>query len=313
MPLSKKALAMTAGFVAALSLVSLGQSPAPRGGGETLFVDDATVDWIEISSVAALREGVIDKMELQIGMEAKRNMPIGYLHSEIAELTVEKAKVAVATTATEEKAEAQRELALAIVATNVRLNARRPGMVSQEEMRKAEAEVKVAEAMKNEAIEKRKLDQAELRLAEQARNEHTIRAPFDGVVIERIKNPGESVRANEAVVKLGNLDKLRCWAYIPLEYAFRVKEGQLVDLQLRLGTGRGAPLPIEQKRFRGKITFVDPQIQAVAETAVRIYAEFDNKDHEIRPGLKANMTIYLGSEGQTNPAVGARTPTGLGR
>jgi len=36
-------------------------------------------------------------------------------------------------------------VALAIVATNERLNARRPGMVSLEEMRKSEAEVKVAE------------------------------------------------------------------------------------------------------------------------------------------------------------------------
>ena len=40
--------------------------------------------------------------------------------------------------------------------------------------------------------------------------------------------------------------------------------------------GAGEPLPIEKKRFRGKITFVDPQIQPVAETAVRIRAEFEN-------------------------------------
>lgn len=315
MPISKKALALTAGFVAALSLASLGQNPAPASRTpETLVVDDASVDWIEMSSVAALREGVIERMELQIGMEARRGKPIGYLHDEIAKLTVAKAKVAVDSTATQEKAEAQRELAVAIVATSKRLNARRPGMVSEEEMRKNEAEVKVAEAMRNEAIEKRKLDTADLALAEQAQVEHTIVAPFDGIVIERIKNPGESVRANEAVVKLGNLDKLRAFAFIPLEYAYRVKEGQIVELQLRLGGTRGAPLPIEQKRFRGKITFVDPQIQPVGETAVRVYAEFDNKDHELRPGLKATMTIFLGSEGQpANPTVGARAPIGLGR
>ena len=67
-------------------------------------------------------------------------------------------------------------------------------------------------------------------------------------------------------------------------------------------------MPIEQKRFRGKITFVDPQIQPVAETAVRIYAEFENKELELRPGLKATMTIFLNSEGGPadtgNPAVG---------
>ena len=84
-----------------------------------------------------------------------------------------------------------------------------------------------------------------------------------------MKNPGESVRANEAVVKLGNLNKLRADAYVPLEYAYRVKEGQVVEIQPKITGGRGEPLPIEKKRFRGKITFVDPQIQPVAETAVR--------------------------------------------
>jgi RND family efflux transporter MFP subunit len=311
MPLSKKIAALAKGFVAALSLAALGQVPASSRSVETLPVPEATIDWIEISQVAALREGVIDRMELQIGMEAKKGKPIGYLHSEIAELTVAKAQVAVESKATEAKAEAQRQLALAIVATNERLNTRRPGMVSLEEMRKSEAEVKVAEEMKNEAVEKRKMDQAELNLAIRMRDEHTITAPFSGIVLERMKNPGDSLRANEAIVRLGNLDRVRAWAYIPLEYAYRVKEGQLVDMQLRLGGTRGQPLPIEQKVFRGKITFVDPQIQPLAETAVRIYAEFDNKDHEIRPGLKASLNILLGSE--AGPAVGARTPSGLGR
>ena len=73
-----------------------------------------------------------------------------------------------------------------------------------------------------------------------------------------MKNPGESVRANEAVVELGNLNKLAADAYVPLEYAYRVKEGQVVEIQPRITGGRGEPLPIEKKRFRGKITFVDP-------------------------------------------------------
>src|SRR5262249_24796943 len=150
MPISKKALALAAGFIAALSLASLGQNPLPSARGtETLVVADVTIDWIEISSVAALHEGVIESMELQLGKEATKGMAIGKLYDEIAKLTVAKAQVAVKSTATQEKAEAQKELAVAIVATSKRLNARRPGMVSEEEMRKNEAEVKVAEAMRN--------------------------------------------------------------------------------------------------------------------------------------------------------------------
>jgi RND family efflux transporter MFP subunit len=321
---SKKAAALAVSFVTALSVAALAQNAAPARRAaatppsETLVLDElATLEWIEKADVAALREGVIETVELWPGMPVKKGGVIGILHRETAELTVAKAKLAANNVAAEQKARAQQELALTVVATNERLNQRRPGMVSNEELRKAEAEVKVATSMIQEAIEQSNLYKAELDLAQQAVKEHTIQAPFDGVVYERIKNPGESVRANEAVVRLGNLDRLRAWSYIPLEYAYRVKEGQIVEVQPRLQGTRGAHLPIEQKRFRGKITFVDPQIQPVAETAVRIYAEFENKDHELRPGLKAVMTIYLSPDGPAPPpstTVGARTePTQLPR
>ena len=46
---------------------------------------------------------------------------------------------------------------------------------------------------------------------------------------------------------------------------------------------------------------------------MRIYAEFENKDHELLPGMKARMTIYLAPEDAAAPApapaptVGARS------
>lgn len=320
MLIPKKAAALAAGFLTALTVATLAQNaaPAPRGTrapSETLVLDElAILEWIERADVAALREGVIQTVELWPGMPVKKDGEIGRLHMETAELTVAKAEVASKAHAAEEKARAQQQLALSVVATNVRLNKRDPNMVSKEEMLKAEAEVNVATAMIQEAIEQRKLAEAELNLALQLVKEHTISAPFDGIVYDRLKNPGESVRANEAVVRLGNLDRLRAWSYVPLEYAYRVEVGQIVEIQPRLQGSRGAQLPIEQKRFRGKITFVDPQIQPVAETAVRIYAEFENRDHELRPGLKAVMTIQLTPDGSAPasvppPTVGARNPS----
>ena len=308
---SKKAAALAAGFLAVLSAVTVAQNVAPgaagRSGAETYLIDDATVDWIEKSDVAALREGVIESMELQIGMPVQRGRPIGKLHAEMAELTVAKAQLAVTNVAAQAKAEAQKELAMTVVATNVMLNKRQKNLVSNEEMRKAEAEVKVSHAMVEEAIEKRELDRADLALAKRTLEEHIIRAPFDGLVIDRMKHPGESVRANEAVVRVGNLDKLRVFGYVSLEYAFAVKEGAIVEFQPRISGSRANRIPLENKKFRGKITFVDPQIQAVGETARRIYAEFDNRDRELQPGLKGTLTIYLNAPEAAPPAVGART------
>ena len=120
-----------------------------------------------------------------------------------------------------------------------------------------------------------------------------------------MKNPGESVRANEAVVELGNLYKL-C--------AERLRSARICvpgqggagrrDPAAASRRAKAEPLAIEKKRFRGKITFVDPQIQPVAETAVRIRAEFDNPTGELRPGLMVQMTIFL------NPEVAAAGPDG---
>ena len=137
----------------------------------------------------------------------------------------------------------------------------------------------------------------------QTLDEHTIKAPFDGIITKRMKNPGESVRANEAVVELGNLNRLAADCYVPIEYAYRVKEGQAVEIQPR--SKSRTPLPVEKKRFRGKITFVDPEIQPIGETAVRIRAEFENPGWELRPGLEGQMTIFLPAE-----AAAANPPDG---
>jgi RND family efflux transporter MFP subunit len=309
MSLSKPIAALAAGCLL-MSVAALAQSdgaaqPQANGGVQAIDLAElARIDWIERSDVACLREGVIQKMELQIGMPVKEGGTIGVLHHKFAELTVRKNKLQADSTAPTEKAEAQKEVAASVVARNLRLNDRKPGMVSAEDVAKAEGELKVAVAQLHEAKENREIADADLKLAIQTLEEHTIKAPFDGVIIKRMKNPGESVRANEAVVQLGNLYKLSANAYVPLDFAFRVKEGQVVEIQPRVTQGKGEALAIEKKRFRGKITFVDPQIQPVAETAVRIRAEFDNPAGELRPGLMVQMTIFL------NPEVAAVGPDG---
>jgi RND family efflux transporter MFP subunit len=313
MSLSKPIAALAAGCLL-MSVAALAQTggdaqrPADSGIQAIDLAELARIDWIERSDVACLREGVIQKMELQIGMPVKEGGTIGVLHREMAELTVRKNQLQADSTAPTEKAEAQKDVAASVVARNLRLNERKPGMVSAEDVAKAEGEFKVGVAQVHEAKENRDIAQADLNLAKQTLLEHTIVAPFDGIIIKRMKNPGESVRANEAVVQLGNLYKLSANAYVPLDFAFRVKEGQIVEIQPRVTHGKGEPLAIEKKRFRGKITFVDPQIQPVAETAVRIRAEFQNPTGELRPGLMVQMTVFLNTEVAGAGADGAAPP-----
>ncbi|WP_435006245.1 efflux RND transporter periplasmic adaptor subunit [Tundrisphaera lichenicola] len=315
MPLIRKALALSVGLSAILTASSIAQSQKPEVADSQLIIEDATIDFYQKSDVSALREGVIEKMELRIGKEVGppdkdgRGPVIGYLVKKAAELAAEEARIQAEGEGGLLKAKAQKELAAVVVSRNAALLRKGKGYVSQEEVQKAEAEYAVADAAVVEATDMLKLAAAKLKSAERVVEEHIIRAPFSGVIIEERKHEGESVRANEPVVTIGNLDTVRVWAYIPVEYAFRVTPGTEMVIQPRLGGNRKHP--IEQKQFRGVISFVDQSIQPVAETAVRIYADLDNASHELRPGLKCTMTIFLKPESATVAAPAVRSTDGV--
>jgi RND family efflux transporter MFP subunit len=303
MSMTKRIAALAAACVTLVSAAALGQSGGPTqdpavasGSYEPLVLKVSVItgprlEWVEKSDIAALHEGVIEQMELKIGSYVKKGGTIGYLHRDIARLTVAKNQIQAEARAPKEKAEAQKEVAISVVARNKRLNERLPGTVSAEDVAKAEGDLKVAVAQILEAEETTKIAKAELAINEQTLEEHTIRAPFDGIVINRHKNPGESVRANEKVVVLGNPYKLCVDPYVPLEYADRVKVGQIVEIEQT--KSHEEPLVLEKKKYRGKITFVSPEVQTVGEAGVRVRAELDNPDLELRPGFLARVTIFL--------------------
>jgi RND family efflux transporter MFP subunit len=313
MTLPRKILALTAGATLALSAAAIttthAQQPAePRSAGDVVQDNDASVEWIEKSQVAPLMEGNLEKIELEIGKTVEKNGTIGFLYRRKAELTVKKAEIAANSTGGIEKAEAQKSQAISVVARNDRLVHKDPNLVPKEDVEKGIAELKMAVAMIKEATEEQSLARAELELARNQLDEHTIKAPFSGVILKWLKKSGESVSAREPVVEMGNLDKLRVFAYLPVETATRVTEGMTVEFQPRISGLRGGSHPIESKKFRGVITFVDPQIQPINETAVRVYAEFPNPNHELRPGFKGTLTVLLNSGGAP-PAPAARTET----
>lgn len=71
-----------------------------------------------------------------------------------------------------------------------------------------------------------RLEQNEHQLARTA-----IRAPFGGVVVERLMMPGERVTDGGAVVRLVNQQDLEVIARAPLDYFAFVRQGQVLDLR----------------------------------------------------------------------------------
>ena len=292
-----KSTVLAAGAFATLAAATLAQGPRQKAAPKRVVVESDTlvvggnIDWITKSDVASLRPGVLESIEVSEGMPVAKGKPFAHIHSETAELSRNKAKVAAENVGAIMKGEAQLKLAIAERARNGRIIRVNPTYVSDSDLQKSEAEVSVAEAMVQDAREQQALAVKELKMAEQAVKEFDIVAPFDGVVIKLWKHAGESVQNSEPVIQLAQNDRVRFFSFIPLSERDRVREGMIVDVRPTIDDGE---LPLENKRFRGKIVAFGGEVQSVLKTEIAIYAEiYNNKSKQLYPGLKADMIIYL--------------------
>ncbi len=304
-----QALAFSIVFLTTGLLATAQQQPRPRSSRDIARFDGASlvvvgnIDWLYRSDVAALREGVLKSLELREGMFAKKGDVIGQLHDEVARLSARKAKVAADSRGTLERAKASELLAKSVVARDI--NLMKSKAISPEEVEKHQAELLVSAAEILRAEEEIKLAQAEADLADQVVKEHTITAPFDGIIINVMKREQESVRANEPVVTLGNPEVFRVTMFVPLDHTYRVQVGQEVLVRPYVAE---AELPVENTVYKGKISMVDSEVQVVAESATRVFVEVPNVDGQLRPGLQAEVTIRLTPQTAAGTAKSIQPP-----
>lgn len=109
----------------------------------------------------------------------------------------------------------------------------------------------------------------------------TIRAPFAGVLEQRLVEVGSMVNPGQSIGRLVDLDPIKVFAGVPERYATDVSVGGRAELAFdALGGERfGAPI-----RYVG--TTVDPQSRTFA-----IEVEVPNRAGRIKPEMVANMSI----------------------
>jgi membrane fusion protein, multidrug efflux system len=139
------------------------------------------------------------------------------------------------------------------------------------------------EALKN----KIELELARLQ-AEQAAelfNQRTILAPIDGLVVERMREIGESVTATQPMFRLVDIDQVYVQFYLHSEQLVRLHVGDTVQVRCASGSGMD-----KASTFAGKIDFIDPRVDA-ASGLLRVKVLVPNPQHLIKPGLRAEVTL----------------------
>lgn len=155
-----------------------------------------------------------------------------------------------------------------------------------EEREKLEYQQVVADYERVLAAEVR--EKLEYDLAVETLKRRHIFAPFDGVVVELYKKPGEACQANEKVVRL--VDTSRCYfvSNMDAKAGSRLKTGQLVKLEVESGD---AFVPIT-----GTVYFVSPIVDP-ASGLLKVKVLFANPDGKIRPGVSGRVILEEAGRG----------------
>lgn len=139
-----------------------------------------------------------------------------------------------------------------------------------------EQKVSSRDEMLSKEIELKRL-QTELKMAKAVVAERQMLAPFDGVVVNRFREPGEAVNEAEPILKVMNADKLLLLFYMDVRMLSLLKVGDSLDVTF--------PEVLPPLARKAVITFIDPEVDA-RSGMFRIRLLMNNADHSVRPGMK---------------------------
>jgi membrane fusion protein, multidrug efflux system len=110
-----------------------------------------------------------------------------------------------------------------------------------------------------------------------ALQEKSIRASFSGVIVKKYKEVGEAVDRSEKILEIMNYDQVFIQFYVKPELRKTLKVQAPAKVKIK---------DLDSAEFHGKIEFIDPRNEA-ASGFILIKVLVDNKDHQIKPGMKA--------------------------
>lgn len=246
--------------------VEVGEAKVPR-----YLTLTGTLTANEDSDVAAGAMGKVMSVHVERGTVVRKGDVLVKLDARAASASLEEAKAQVAL------AKSQLDLANAECERNQKLF--EGGSVSTAEHDRAQAQCRNAAAQAAATA-------ARMSMLEINATDATIRAPFDGVVAERVVSVGEYVRADSRVVTLVSLDPLRLELTVPESSAAFIQKDQAVEFTL---TAKPSEL------HKTKVSFVGAGLRKGSRDLV-VEALVSNKERALLPGQFATAKVQLGEQ-----------------
>jgi RND family efflux transporter MFP subunit len=146
---------------------------------------------------------------------------------------------------------------------------------------------------------------ARVSLARKALADTVVRAPFAGVVGERLVSVGDYVTRGTKVASVLRTNPLRLQLTVPQQFSVEVGVGRAVSREVDTALG---------KTFTGQVRYVSPALQTDSRTLI-VEAVVANADGSLKPGAFATAQIEQANStpGILAPAAAVRAVAGTSR
>ena len=229
--------------------------------------------------VSSQADGIIETITVERGSPIKKGQVLANLESSVEEISVELARQRASMDAALKRERANLEFYARKLVQDEGLFAK--GIISDQVLAQSRTDKLLAEATALQAEERLKLAQIEKEYAEKKLAQRTIRSPIDGIVIERLLEPGElatQVRKAE-LFKVAQIDPLHVEVFLPANMLGKVRVGSKAKVRPEAPIGG---------THEAEVSIVDPFLDPVGGTfSVRLTVP--NKDNKVQAGLKCRV------------------------
>src|SRR5438034_722296 len=267
------------------------------GTPASVEIPSAVIKISEEIAVPARDDGVLAKIEVKEGQLVEEGDVVVRLLDTDVRLAAERARLEAEIALRKFKndvdlryAKKSTDVAKAELARSLDTNEKYPKTVSNSELDRQRLQVDQGELQIQKAQHDlgvagltREIRDSEHKIASEQLERRTILAPLRGMIVEVLRRRGEWVQPGDTVVRIVRLDRLKAEGFLPAKHASL----DLVGSKVRLKVVGGDNKPME---FAGHIVFVNPEIDPL-NSQVRVWAEVENPDLKLRPGMQATLTI----------------------
>jgi len=183
----------------------------------------------QVVKLASPVVGVVARLDVDRGDIVHRGQIVGKMEDAVEAASLELAKARATNEFISKSMEARLEFLRSKYKRITDLYAKAAS--SQAALEEADAAAKVAEQQLKEADLNREIAYLQIRHDEEVLNQRTLRSPLDGVVVERLLQPGEYRNEQTPILTLAQVDLLRVEVYVPTAYYGRIQIGSKAQVR----------------------------------------------------------------------------------